>query len=73
MVQHHLDGVLIFVELVALAPLAPARSPRVSLDCNHLLRVILVVVTLIFPLAMTVAIVMPALAGCRLGLAYSRS
>jgi hypothetical protein len=63
LVQHHLDGVLVFVELVALAPLTPARSPQASLDCGHLLQALLVVMALVFPLAVTVAVVMPVLAG----------
>jgi hypothetical protein len=62
LVQHHLDGVLVFVELVALAPLTPARSPRASLDYGHLLQAVLVIMALVFPLAMTIAVVMPILA-----------
>jgi hypothetical protein len=68
LVQHHLDGVLVFVELVTFLNLAPARNPWASLDCGHLLRAILVVMTLMFPLVVTVSVIMPALAECRLGL-----
>jgi hypothetical protein len=71
-VQHHLDDVLVLVELVTFAPLAATHSPRASLDCGHLLRAILLLVTLVFPLAVTVVVMMPALARCRLGLPCSR-
>jgi hypothetical protein len=72
LVQYHLDGVLVLVELIPLALLTPARSPRASLDNAHLLRAILVVVKLVSPLAVAISVVMSALAGCRLGLACSR-
>jgi hypothetical protein len=72
LIQHHLDGVLVLVELVSLALLASARSPRASLDSSHLLGSILVVVMLVLSLAMEITIVMSVLAGCRLGLACSR-
>jgi hypothetical protein len=71
LIQHHLDGVLVLAELVSFALLDSTRSPRASLDSNHLLGTILVVVTLVFPLAMAVTIVVYALAGCRLGLTSS--
>jgi hypothetical protein len=67
-VQHHLDGALVLVELVTLALLTPARSPRASMDSGHLLRAVLVVMTFILPLAVAVSIVVSALDGCRLGL-----
>jgi hypothetical protein len=72
LIQHHLDGVLVLVELISLALLTLACNPRASLDCGHLLRAILVVMTLVFPLAVAVIVVVPTLAGCQLGLACSR-
>jgi hypothetical protein len=72
LIQHHLDGALILVELISLALLTSTRSPRASLNSGHLLGAILVVVTLIFPLAMAITVMMTTLAGCQLGLACSQ-
>jgi hypothetical protein len=71
LVQHHLDGVLLLVELVTFVSLAATRSPRASLDGGHLLQAIPVVMALVFPLDVAIAVVVPALAGSRLGLSYS--
>jgi hypothetical protein len=71
LIHHHLDGVLVLVELVPLALLASARSPWASLDNSHLLGAILVVVTLVLPLAMAITVVMSAFE-CQLGLTRSQ-
>jgi hypothetical protein len=68
LIQHHLDGVLVLAEFVTFALLASARSPWASLNSSHLLGAILVVTAFIFPLAMSITIVMSSLTGCRLRL-----
>jgi hypothetical protein len=72
LIQHHLDGVLVLAELVSVVLLASAHSPWASLDSCHLLGAVLVVMTLVLPLAVAITVMMSALAGCRLGLACSR-
>jgi hypothetical protein len=72
LIQHHLDGVLVLVELVSLTLLASAHSPRASLDSGYLLGAVLVVMTLVLTLVVVITVMMPALAGCRLVLACCR-
>jgi hypothetical protein len=69
LIQHHLDGVLVLAELVSFVFLTSTRSPRASLNNSHLLGTVFVVMTLVLPLAMTIMVVMSALAECRLRLA----
>jgi hypothetical protein len=69
LIQHHLDGVLVFVELVSFALLTSTRSPWASLNNSYLLRTILVVAALVLPFSMSITVVMSSLAGCRLRLA----
>jgi hypothetical protein len=69
LIQHHLDGVLVLAEFVPFALLASTRSPRASLNSSYLLGAVLVVTALVFPLAVSIMVVMSPLAGCRLRLA----
>jgi hypothetical protein len=68
LIQHHPDGVLVLAKFVAFALLASARSPWASLNSSHLLGAILVVTAFVFPLAMSIIIVMSSLTSYRLRL-----
>jgi hypothetical protein len=69
LIQHHLDGVLVLAEFVPFALLASTRSPQASLNNSYLLEAVLVVTVLVFPLAVSITVVMSSLAGCQLRLA----
>jgi hypothetical protein len=68
LIQHHLDGVLVLAKLVTFVLLASTCSPRASLNSSHLLGAILVVTVFVFPLAMSIMIVMFSSTDCRLRL-----
>jgi hypothetical protein len=63
LIQHHLDGVLIFAEFVPFAFLASTRSPGASLNSSYLLGAVLVVTAFVLPLVVSITVVMSSLAG----------